>query len=271
MIEVLFLGVGAAVPMRNTTNASYLVRIGNERILIDCGPAILQQLDAVNISPAEITHVFLTHRHGDHALGFPMLMLWYELNQNQGVSTPIFIGTERTFDALDGIWGLSYGHVAGVAEDAPRIVLPEATPGQARIHPAIMLRTWPMTHSEFAPVIGLRIETRNQFGNHVVAFTGDTSPNSNILPLAKDADLLVHESAYSASLNPEYGEGIYGHSTARSAGRIAREAGAKKLALVHIDAKYEGREQVLLEEACAEFGGPVCVPVAGVCMTIGDV
>ena len=28
---------------------------------------ILQQLDAAGISPAEITHVFFTHRHGDHA------------------------------------------------------------------------------------------------------------------------------------------------------------------------------------------------------------
>jgi ribonuclease Z len=270
MIEVIFLGVGAAVPMHNATNASYLVRIGNERILIDCGPAILQQLDAVNISPAEITHVFFTHRHGDHALGYPMLMLWYELNQNAGVSTPIFIATEQTFDSLDTLWGASYGHLTGVAEDSPRIVLPQNGPGQARIHPAIMLRTWPMIHSEFAPVIGLRIETRNQFGNHAIAFTGDTSPNDNIMPLAKDADLLVHESAYCATLNPEYGDGIYGHSTARSAGRIAREAGAKKLALVHIDAKYDGQEHSLLSEALAEFDGPACVPIAGVCMTIGE-
>jgi ribonuclease Z len=256
--------------MRNTTNASYLVRIGIERILNDCGPAILQQLDAVNISPAEITHVFMTHRHGDHVLGFPMLMLWYELNQNQGVSTPIFIATEQTFDSLDMLWNLTYGHLTGVAEDAPRIVLPQHAPGQARIHPAIMLRTWPMTHSDFAPVIGLRLETRNAFGYHVVAFTGDTSPNENIMTLAKGADLLVHEAAYSSALNPEYGDGIYGHSTARSAGRIARKAGAKKLALVHIDAKYEGKEQALLEEACAEFDGPACLPVAGLCMTIGE-
>ena len=269
MIEVIFLGVGAALPMRNCTNTSYLVRIGNERILIDCGPAILQQLDAVNISPAEITHVFMTHRHGDHALGYPMLMLWYELNLNQGVSTPIFIATEQTFNSLDMLWGAAYGHVTGVSEDAPRIVLPQDMPGSARIHPAIMLRTWPMIHSDFAPVISLRIETRNQFGSHVIAFTGDTSPNDNILLLAKDADLLVHESAYSSTLNPEYGDGIYGHSTARSAGRNARVSCAKKLALVHIDAKYEGQEQALLEEARAEYGGQTCLPFAGLCMTIG--
>jgi ribonuclease Z len=269
MIEVIFLGVGAAIPMRNTTNASYLVRIGNERILIDCGPAILQQLDAVNISPAEITHVFLTHRHGDHALGFPMLMLWYELNRNQGVSTPIFIATEQTFDSIDMLWSLAYGHLTGVAEDAPRIVLPQDAPGSAQIHPAIMLRTWPMTHSGFAPVLGLRIETRNQFGQHVVAFTGDTSPNENILPLAHNADLLVHEAAFSFTLNPEFGDGTFGHSTAKSAGRNARDAGVKQLAIVHIDAMYEGKENVLLDEARAAFGGPACLPIAGLSMTIG--
>lgn len=270
MIEVIFLGVGAAIPMRNAANAAYLVRIGNERILIDCGPAILQQLDAAGISPAEITHVFFTHRHGDHALGYPMLMLWYELSQSQGVSTPIFIATEQTFSSLDVLWEACYGHLTGVAEDAPRIVLPQNTQGSAQIHPAIMLRTWPMSHSEFAPVIGLRIETRNQFGQHIVAFTGDTSPNDNIIPLARAADLLVHEAAFSYALNPEFGDGAFGHSTAKFAGQNARAAGAKKLALVHIDAMYEGREHALLEEARAAFGGQVCLPIAGLSVTIGS-
>src|SRR3989304_5239949 len=69
MIEVLFLGVGSAIPMPGQTNSSYILRPDDTCLLIDCGPAILQQLSAVGMSPASITHVYFTHRHGDHSLG----------------------------------------------------------------------------------------------------------------------------------------------------------------------------------------------------------
>jgi ribonuclease Z len=270
MIEVIFLGVGAALPMRGQTNASYLVRIGNECILIDCGPAILQQLDAVDISPAQITHVFLSHRHGDHALGYPMLMLWYELSLDPSVRTPMLIATEFMFAALDMLMATAYGSLEGVTESTARIVLPQDEPGSVQIHPAIMLKTWPMQHSQFAPVTGLRIETRNQFGQHAVAFTSDTGPCENIVPLAQNADLLVHESAFCATLNPEFAQGAYGHSTAQIAGHNATAASARQLALVHIDAIYEGKQRTLIEEAQREFSGKVFAPVAGLSVVIGN-
>lgn len=269
MIEIIFLGVGAAIPMRNGTNAAYLVRIGNERLLIDCGPAILQQLDAVGISPAEITHIFFTHRHGDHTLGYPMLMLWYEICADNRQPAPTLIASAQTFDALDTLMRVSYGPMEGVTESAPRIIVPQEHIGRTQIHPNIMLTTVPMIHSDFAPSLGLRIETRNQFGNHIIAFTGDTSPNDNIALLARDAELLVHEAAYSATLNPEYAGGVYGHSTAQIAGRNAQAAGAKRLALVHIDAMYQDQERILIEEAQREFAGHVFVPVAGLSLTLG--
>ena len=272
-IEVLFLGVGAALPMTGQTNTSYLVRLGSETLLIDCGPAILQQLDAVGVSPRDISHVFITHRHGDHALGYPMLMLWYELNPSPSVQTPVFIASEFTFSKLDELLAVAYGHLTGVAESAPRMVLPNDTAGEVRIHPHIMLKTLPMKHSDFAPVLGLRIEMRDTrvppregepMPKIVLTFTGDTTPNENIVPLAQGANLLVHEAAYSARLNPEFKDGIYGHSTAQIAGQNATLAGAQQLALVHLDMRYEGQQTVFVEEAAQEFSGKVSVPVAGV-------
>ncbi|PJF47900.1 MAG: hypothetical protein CUN48_06295 [Candidatus Thermofonsia Clade 3 bacterium] len=269
MVEIIFLGVGAAIPMRNSANTAYLIRIGNERILIDCGPAILQQLDAVGVSPAEITHIFFTHRHGDHVLGYPMLMLWYEISADARQQAPTLIASAQTFDALDTLMRVSYGPMEGVAESAPRIIAPQERIGQTQIHPNIMLTTVPMTHSDFAPSLGLRIETRHHFGDHVIALTGDTGPNDHIALLAREAELLVHEATYSATLNPEYAAGAYGHSTAQIAGRNAKAAGAKRLALVHIDAMYEGQERALVEEAQREFDGHVFAPVAGLSIVLG--
>ncbi len=266
----MFLGVGAALPMRNQTNAAYLVRIGSECILVDCGPAILQQLDAVGVSPGQITHVFFTHRHGDHTLGYPMLMLWRELREAERLPPPILIATALTFQALDALMAATFGHVEGVTESAPRIVVPHDAPGVARIHPGIQLRTWPMRHSDFAPSVGLRIETGAPFERRVIAFTGDTMPNENVLLLAAQADLLVHEAAYSATLNPEFAAGAHGHSTAQIAGRNAQAAAARRLALTHIDAMYEDKQAVLLEEAKREFSGAVFIPVEGLCVRLTD-
>ncbi len=270
MIEVIFLGIGAALPMRNHTNACYLVRVGNECLLIDCGPAILQQLDAVGISPAQITHVCFTHRHGDHTLGYPMLMLWRELNEADRLPPPTLIATEFTFQALDALMATAFGRVEGVTESAPRIVVPQDVPGAARIHPGIYLRTWPMRHSNFAPAIGLRIETGAPLERCVIAFTGDTMPNEHVVPLAAHADLLVHEATYSATLNPEFAEGAFGHSTAQIAGRNAQAAGVRRLALTHIDAMYDGKQDALLAEAQREFDGQVFIPVEGLCVSLGE-
>ena len=96
-----------------------------------------------------------------------------------------------------------------------------------------------------------------------LAFTGDTGPNDNIVPLAQGANLLVHEAAYSATLNPEFKDGVYGHSTAQIAGQNATAAHVGQLVLVHIDARYEGQQAVFVDEAAQEFAGKVSVPVAG--------
>jgi ribonuclease BN (tRNA processing enzyme) len=263
MIEVLFLGVSAAVPMPGQTNASYILRSGKTCILIDCGPAILQQLAAVGLSPAEITHLYFTHRHGDHALGFPMLMLWWSVTCLQQLALPTIVASEQTLQSLDEMVYLAFGaETASVVAPAPHIALPqEGTTVQ--LTPDIRLHAIPMRHHDFAPVLGARFE----MDGHAFAFTGDTMPTDAIITLANKADLLVHDSTFSAILNPEHALGAFGHSTAQIAARNAATASVKHLALIHIDARYQGKEAVFLEEAKREFIGQVSIPTAGTLFT----
>ncbi len=260
MIEVLFLGVGAALPMSGQTNSSYLLRTDKACILIDCGPAIMQQLSAVGVSPGEITHVYFTHRHGDHCLGFPMLMLWWAISAPPAATYPVVIAGELTFKSLEQLVAAIFGgDTEGLLGRIERVTLPDRQPSVVHLTPEITLHTQPLNHAEFAPDLGARFE----IGGKVLAFTGDTSPTDNILVLARDADLLVHDSTYCATLNPEFSAGIYGHSTAQISARNATAAGVRRLALAHIDALYEGRQQVLLEEAQRDYRGQVSIPVAG--------
>jgi ribonuclease Z len=258
MIEVVFLGVGAALPMRGQTNCAYLVRAGDLTLLFDCGPAILQQLAAVGRDPGDLTHVFVSHCHGDHTLGYPMLLLWWGLERPPDRPWLTFIAGDVTWPSLDALRENTYRDVTAKAAAAPRLSFPTREPAVLQIGGAT-LRTWPMKHSDFAPVSGLRLEV----GDKVIAFTADTEPCDGILPLARGADLLVHDAAYSATLHPETADGLFGHSSARSAGRHAAEAGAKRLALVHLHARYEGKQDLFVEEAAREFTGSVSVPRAG--------
>jgi ribonuclease Z len=75
--------------------------------------------------------------------------------------------------------------------------------------------------------------------------------------LARDADLLVCEAAFLHQDEALARERH--HLTARQAGELARAAGAARLAPFHVSPRYLGREQEILDEAAAAFGGPVLV------------
>jgi ribonuclease BN (tRNA processing enzyme) len=265
MVEVIFLGVGAAIPMRGQTNCSYFVRAGGTAVLVDCGPAVLQQLDAVGLTPGDVTHVYFTHRHGDHALGYPLFVLWWAAHDRPADSLPTVLAGRVTWESLETLLKNSFGEVARTGVAAPRVIFADTEPNRLVLRPGFTLRTWPLRHSQFAPVSGVRME----IDGTVLAFTGDTAPSENVPILAQGADLLVHDAANSATLSPDLPEDAFGHSTARRAGRNAAAAGAKHLALVHLSAKYEGRQDELVAEAAREFPGQVTAPAAGTRLVFG--
>ncbi len=272
--HVIFLGTGSALPARGAANCAYLIQAAGATILIDCGPAILQQLAAVGVSPGAITHVFITHRHGDHLLGYPMLALWWALELPEDGPYPTIYASAITFASLDGLIEHSYGDdfIKERATRFGRVWLAGDSDGEARLNEAITLRTFPMEHSAWAPVLGGRFEiclanagVAAGARKIVLAFTGDTAPTEAVVRLAEAADLLVHDAAYSATLTPEFKSGGHGHSSAEAAGDHAQRAGARHLALVHLEGENidADRESAYLAEAARVFDGTVSVPKAG--------
>ncbi len=65
----------------------------------------------------------------------------------------------------------------------------------------------------------------------------DTLPCTNAYELAKDADLLIAESAYLAELEEKGAE--YKHLTTKDAGLIATKANVKKLIITHFSQRYK--------------------------------
>ena len=261
MIRVTFLGVGAALPFPGQTNCAYLLEADGARVLFDCGPAILQQLAAVGRTPGDITHVFISHAHGDHALGYPMFRLWWSLSP-PGWLTPVVVASEATWTHLHALWAHCYGEIPGFAFH--EVELPES-PHSIDLTPGIRLSTWPMRHSTMFPVLGARFE----IGQKIIAFTADTARCDHILDLARGADLLIADSRYAHTVPPERLDQSQYHCSAQDAGEYAMQAQAKRLALVHIGPEYEGRQADLVAEARRAFAGPVSAPEAGEVISIG--
>jgi ribonuclease BN (tRNA processing enzyme) len=252
MPRVTFLGVGAALPGPGQTNCAYLADLPGACLLVDCGPAILQQLHAVGRSPGEVTHLFVSHAHGDHSLGWPMLALWWAL-EGKG-PPPTVIASAVTWNRLRGLWLMTFDEIP-----IPAFPWVEASEGWHGSFGAFSLSTFAMCHSTTSPVLGLRIEAEGKS----VAFTSDTARTDAVARLAAGADLLVHDARHAATVEPRLPIQARFHATARDAGEYAALAGARRLALTHIGPEYLGRLAELVAEARTAFAGPVTAPAAG--------
>ncbi|GAA1469192.1 MBL fold metallo-hydrolase [Microbacterium thalassium] len=97
-------------------------------------------------------------------------------------------------------------------------------------------------HAPMAPAFGYRFETEDG----VVAISGDTGPTDNMIRLARDADLLLHEALDFAWVEEQYEQTrddsaravrdhhYSAHTSPVDAMRIAEAAGARQLALHHL-------------------------------------
>ncbi len=83
------------------------------------------------------------------------------------------------------------------------------------------------------------------------AFVMDTAWCDGALELAHDVDMLVCESTFLESEADMAAD--FGHLTARQAGRLAAEAGARRLVLTHFSQRYGDDVSVFGDEARQEF------------------
>lgn len=122
-----------------------------------------------------------------------------------------------------------------------------------------------VNHAPVFPALAYRFDT----DEGSVVFSGDTGKTPNLIKLAKDADVLVHEvidKTWPQSLFPEprtdAQEGLYqhlieAHTLIEDVGPIAQEAGVKALVLSHL---VPGNRPDSVWEACGKgFDGQLII------------
>jgi ribonuclease Z len=280
MLSIRLLGTSASRPTVERNVSSLAVHREGETLMFDCGEGTQRQMMRYGIS-FSLEDIFFTHMHADHLLGVIGLMrtmalqgrterlrLWGPRGSARVLKRAEALGFERTtfpveileLDADQRIARNGYSIVAfpvdhrGSASLGFALVEEER---KGRFNPDIARELgipegplWGQIHRGLAVTLddGRVIEPSVLVGpkrsGRIVVISGDTRPCSATIEISRNADLLVHE----ATFGDEEAERALdtGHSTAREAAQVAREAGVRRLLLTHFSARYS-REAIELE------------------------
>jgi ribonuclease Z len=105
MLRVTFLGTGGAVPTTGRNTSVLFVQREGDRLLFDCGEGTQRQMMRFGTG-FTVSHLFVTHTHGDHVLGIPGLLQTWDFNDREA---PVAIhapnGTRETIRRLTRVTG----------------------------------------------------------------------------------------------------------------------------------------------------------------------
>jgi ribonuclease BN (tRNA processing enzyme) len=231
-----------AWPEADRACSGYLIEHDGFQLLVDPGYATLPRLLAVSTAE-RVDAVFVSHGHPDHCADLNPLLRARAL----GAGSPPVLPVHTLPGALAAVLALDR---PGLLDDACR--LHEFEAGAAFDLGPFRARTSLLPH--WVPNAGVRLSA----GGRVLTYTGDCGPSPALIDLARDADLLLAEATH---LDPVPADSGAYQTSARLAGRQARQAGVKRLLLTHL---WPGTDPAaMVAEAGQEYDGPVDVAVTG--------
>ncbi|WP_304163792.1 ribonuclease Z [Lonsdalea britannica] len=285
-MELIFLGTSAGIPTKARNVASLALDLQGPRPafwLFDCGEGTQHQILHTRLSASKIEKIFITHLHGDHLFGLPGLLCSRSMAGCQAPLTLYGPAGLKTF--IDNALSLSGSYLTypmevievtsgPVCEDDHRVVTAypmshtltcvgyriEERPKPGALDVARLAKEGIRPGSWFQQLKrgesvtledGRTLNGTDYLGpstpGRSLAIFGDTRPSEAGRLLAAGVDVMVHEATVEANMADRASE--RGHSTTEQAATLAREAGAGRLIITHISARYgqEDSERLLAE------------------------
>lgn len=286
MLAVTILGNNSALPMHDRHPTAQVVSNGEQNFLVDCGEGAQIQMNRFKIRRGRISHIFISHLHGDHYFGLPGLLFSYGLT---GRTEPLHVYGPPMLEAIIGMQTQAAEsdfpyplHFHTLGDDALLLDLPKMTVSTFRVSHRISCwgflfrekRKPRKVDPEKAKNLGVPVHFYPELkegkdfvwpdGSRIrngdvtqpgaacasYAYCADTLYDERLIDIVKDASLLYHESTYLDDQREK--ARLRFHSTAREAATIAKKANAGRLLIGHFSSKYETLEG-FREEATAVF------------------
>ena len=286
--EVIILGSSSATPIYNRHPTAQVLNVRERFFLIDCGEGTQMQMMRFNIKMHRISHIFISHLHGDHYLGLMGLISTMHL---QGRTTELHIyGQQDLMDIIEMQLRLSntilrYNLIfhavrhyvsSVILEDedilVKSIVLNHRIPCtgflfREKPKPRKLLinktKQYNIPFSYFNKIKNGE-DYEDDFGNIIpneeltvaspaplsYAFCSDTIFDETIAGEVKGVDLLYHESTFMHEM-ADRARATF-HTTSLQAAQLAKKAEVKKLLLGHFSARYKNLS-LMLDEAKSVF------------------
>lgn len=296
ILRLTFLGTSAAQPTIHRNLSGLAVKADTDLLLFDCGEGSQRQMIRFGTG-FSVDAVFFTHFHADHYLGIIGFLRTLGMGGRQeklvlhgpapakrllhqaihlgveALSFPVEVVELRGGDTVDrGNYAVkavavdhrvnALGYVLQEVERPGRFHLETARrlgvqegPDFGRLQRGESVTTPAGTVVRPQDVLGPSRPGRK------VVLSGDTRPCQSVIDASKEADVLIHESTFSDDEQARALETR--HSTAREAGRVAHQAGARRLVMTHLSSRHDVDPSKLREQAREEFSGHLDVAYDG--------
>lgn len=236
-MELKILGSGTIAGKGNCS--SYLIKIGDRFILLDCGPGAYAQLIKSGINMENLMSIFITHTHVDHVNDLPAL-LWrfmYGTRRKNPLTIfgpkgfkKFFIGITRQYPQIKNTkFSIKIGELSnrGIRLGNIKVISKQ------------------VAHAKYSNAY------RIEFNKKSIVYSGDTDYCDEIVELAKNADILILECSMPDDKKSQ------GHLTPKLCSKIASLARVKKLVLTHFYPDCERINIISIIKKSKEFKGGI--------------
>lgn len=220
-IKLTILGSGTCVPSLKRSSCSFFVETADAGLLFDIGAGTMRRLLEAGIHINQVTHICISHLHPDHTGELVSFLFSSKYPTLLRENNPLTIIAGKGFKAFFSQLKKAYGSWIDFAPDIFSIVEMDTEKTDRFSLNSTRLTTSPVKHNPES--IAFRLENNQKS----VTYSGDTDYCSSLIEFSRETDLFICESAMPDSLKVE------NHLSPSAAGKIATEAGVKKMILTH--------------------------------------
>ena len=245
-VALQILGSGGPRSNRDRASTSYLVWIDSQaKVLVDMGGGAFLRFGQSQAKLSDLSLAAISHLHPDHVSDLPALLWLSNLSRKEPLPVvgpsgndvvqdfPTFLS--RLFDAKTGAFQMLGstlggptlpGGVGGVRLDIGVVDVTRAQASTVLDREGITVTALGIPHGNL-PTLAYRIQTRNA---SIVLSSDQNGTSPGFIDFARGADVLVMHLEIAAGATHPF------HAAPAVVGRVAQEAGVRRLILSHIGA-----------------------------------